>query len=166
MGSIPIKIMLGSDQRGSALFNFVVKQLKDDSRYEISFIDGYETECLDYPYVAANISAAVSAGKVRFGIVVGGTGLGMCVTANKFPGVRAALCHNEVDTELSRKHNNANVLCLAGDMLGERACAAIVNKWLSTEFSGGRHQKRLDIINAIERDNLKKRSRVAELAMC
>jgi len=166
MYSTPIKIMLGSDNRGRNLFNFVVRQLRNDSRYELIFIENYETKYMDYPSVAAVVAEVVSVGEARFGIIIGGTGIGMCIAANKFPGVRAALCHNEVDTELSRKHNYANILCLAGDMLGERACAAILDKWFSTEFSGERHQIRLDKINAIEKDNIKTSRRIAEAVSC
>ncbi|MCL2742631.1 MAG: ribose 5-phosphate isomerase B [Planctomycetaceae bacterium] len=162
MDGIPVRIMLGSDHRGCKLFNFVVQLLQNDSRYEIVLIENCGAEQADYLFIAATISEAVCTGKVRFGIMVGATGIGMCIVSNKFPGVRAAICHNEFDTELSRKHNDANVLCLAGDMLGESTCAAILDKWFSTEFSGGRHQARLDKIDEIERDNVKKSAGIAE----
>jgi ribose 5-phosphate isomerase B len=83
-------------------------------------------------------------------ILVCGTGIGMCIAANKVPGVRAALCYDELNARVSRQHNNANVLCLSGDLIGSQALRKIVEVWLTTEFAGGRHQRRVNKIHAIE----------------
>lgn len=108
------------------------------------------TGSLDYPDVAAAVAEAVATGKADRGILICGTGIGMCITANKFKGVRAASCFNEVAAELSRRHNNANVLCLSGDFLSETTVEAIVRLWLVTPFDGGRHARRVDRISEIE----------------
>lgn len=107
---------------------------------------------VDYPDVAAAVAEAVSDGRADYGVLICGTGIGMCITANKFRGVRAALCSNLVVAELSRRHNNANVLCLSGEFLGLTAIESIVRAWLTTPFDGGRHQRRLDLIAEIERE--------------
>ncbi|MDO5582252.1 MAG: RpiB/LacA/LacB family sugar-phosphate isomerase [Planctomycetia bacterium] len=107
---------------------------------------------IDYPDIAAAVAKKVSLGEVDHGILIGGTGIGMSITANKFKGVRAAVCYNEVAAELSRRHNNANVLCLPGEMLGKLMVATIVKKWLATSFEGDRHQRRIEKINKIEED--------------
>lgn len=105
---------------------------------------------VDYPDVAAAVAEAVSEGRAERGILICGTGIGMCITANKFKGIRAALCYNEVAAELSRRHNNANILCLSGNFLSEATAEAIVRLWLVAPFDGERHQRRLDLIAKIE----------------
>lgn len=105
---------------------------------------------IDYPDIAAAIAKKVSTNEVDQGILIGGTGIGMSITANKFRGVRAAVCYNEVAAELSRRHNNANIICLPGEMLGKLMVATIVKKWLATPFEGDRHQRRIEKIVKIE----------------
>ena len=95
----------------------------------------------------------VSNGDVDRGILICGTGLGMAIAANKFPGVRAAPCHDDLTAELSRRHNDLNVLCLSGDMLGERLVDRLVEIWLNTPFEGGRHARRVRKIDQLERRN-------------
>jgi ribose 5-phosphate isomerase B len=108
-------------------------------------------ESVDYPDFAARVADQVSRGQIDRGVLICGTGIGMCITANKFPRVRAATCHDELSAEASRRHNDANVLCLSGDLLGEQLAARIVETWLKTEFEGGRHLRRVEKIDAIER---------------
>jgi ribose 5-phosphate isomerase B len=105
---------------------------------------------VDYPDVAYIAASAVSKGEVDRAILICGTGIGMCIAANKVHGIRAALCYDELNARISRQHNNANVLCLSGDLLGTQALRKIVEVWLSTEFAGGRHQRRVSKIRAIE----------------
>lgn len=107
---------------------------------------------VDYPDVAAAVAETVSAKQADFGILVCATGIGMCIVANKFYGVRAAVCSNEFTAEMSRHHNDANVLCVPGEMLGAPSAVALVRHWLSTGYDGGRHQLRLEKIDAIERE--------------
>lgn len=105
---------------------------------------------VDYPDVAYIAAKAVSEKKADRAILVCGTGIGMSITANKINGVRAALCYDELNARISRQHNDANVLCLSGDLLGSTMLRRIVDIWLTTEFSGGRHQRRVNKIAAIE----------------
>ncbi len=113
--------------------------------------DGPATdESVDYPDYAALVASKVSNGSVDRGILICGTGLGMAIAANKFPRVRAAACVDEVTAELSRRHNDLNVLCLSGDLLSSRSTERLVEIWMDTEFEGGRHKRRLDKIMALE----------------
>lgn len=144
------RIVIGTDHRGKDIFDQISKFLDQEFRCELLIANSLDDDPVDYPDIAAKVAHEISCGNADCGILICGTGIGMCVVANKFPGVRAAPCHNEVAAELSRKHNDSNVLCLAGDMLGERSTLTVVEKWLSTEFSGGRHQERLEKIRALE----------------
>jgi ribose 5-phosphate isomerase B len=105
---------------------------------------------VDYPDLAYLAATAVSKKEVDMAILVCGTGIGMCIAANKVHGVRAALCYDELNARISRQHNDANVLCLSGDLLGSQVLRKIVEVWLSTPFAGGRHQRRVNKIAAIE----------------
>src|SRR5690606_38873857 len=105
---------------------------------------------VDYPDYAAKVARAVSEGEIERGILICGTGVGMCIVANKFAGVRAAPCHDDLTAEMSRLHNDANVLCLSADLLGERLVNRMVEIWLGTEFEGGRHARRLAKIAEFE----------------
>ncbi len=113
----------------------------------------FEEGSVDYPDVAAEVAGRVSRGDVQRGILICGTGLGMCIAANKFSGVRAAPCHDDITAELGRRHNDLNVLCLSGDMLGERLVDHLVEIWLKTEFEGQRHERRVQKIHEMERRN-------------
>lgn len=105
---------------------------------------------VDYPDFGEKVSAAVSNGKVERGILICGTGIGMSIVANKFPGVRAALCQEDYSAKMSRLHNDANILVLPGRIIKGETARAIVKTWFTTQFEGGRHQARLDKIKAIE----------------
>ena len=106
---------------------------------------------VDYPDVAADVARRVSKHEVDRGILVCGSGLGMCIAANKFPGVRAAPCHDDLTAEMSRRHNDLNVLCLSADLLGERLVDRMVELWMNTPFEGGRHARRVEKIAQLER---------------
>lgn len=107
---------------------------------------------IDYPDVAAAVAQAVSRGEADRGILICGTGIGMSIAANKFRGVRAAVCYNEVAAELSRRHNDANVLCLSGEFLGEQAAKNLAGIWLNAPYDGGRHARRVAKISQIEEE--------------
>ena len=107
---------------------------------------------VDYPDYAAKVARAVSAGNIDRGVLICGTGVGMCIVANKFAGVRAAPCHDDLTAEMSRLHNDANVLCLSADLLGDRLVNRMVEIWLGTRFEGGRHARRLAKIAEYEQD--------------
>jgi ribose 5-phosphate isomerase B len=104
----------------------------------------------DYPDMAYPVATAVATGDAQRGILICGSGIGMSIAANKVKGVRAALVHDEIGAEMSRRHNDANVLCLAADLLGVRLIERIIGIWLATEFEGGRHARRVSKITAIE----------------
>jgi ribose 5-phosphate isomerase B len=105
---------------------------------------------VDYPDMAYLAAKAVASKQADRAILVCGTGIGMCIAANKVHGVRAALCYDELNARISRQHNDSNVLCLSGDLLGSQVLRKMVEVWLSTEFAGGRHQRRVNKIAAIE----------------
>ncbi|HAL45315.1 MAG: ribose 5-phosphate isomerase B [Planctomycetes bacterium GWF2_42_9] len=105
---------------------------------------------MDYPDLAYLAAKSVADKKSDRAILVCGTGIGMCIAANKVHGVRAALCYDELNARISRQHNDSNILCLSGDLLGSQVLRKMVEVWLSTEFSGGRHQRRVSKIAAIE----------------
>ena len=110
----------------------------------------FSGEAVDYPDVAAVVAEKVSRGEVERGILVCGTGLGMCIAANKYRGVRAAPCHDDLTAEMSRRHNDSNVLCLSSDLLGERLIDRMIELWLTTPFEGGRHARRVEKITQLE----------------
>lgn len=114
------------------------------------------SESCDYPDMAAKVGRLISTGQADRGILICGTGLGMCIAANKFHGVRAAPCHDDLTAELSRRHNDLNVLCLSADMLGERLIDRMVEIWLTTPFEGGRHARRVEKIAALEQEAAEK----------
>ena len=105
---------------------------------------------VDYPDIAEAVAKKVSLGEADCGILVCATGIGMCVVANKFRGIRAAACSNVQTCELSRRHNNANILCIPGEIVGAPVAVAMVKTWLETRYEGGRHQERLNKIALIE----------------
>ena len=147
-----MRIAVGSDHRGVDLRTKIVKLLAKLGQ-EVVDVGSYDNESVDYPDVAALVAEKVSRGEVERGILICGTGLGMTIAANKFPGVRAGPCHDDLTAEMSRRHNDLNVLCLSGDMLGERLMDRLVEIWLKTEFEGGRHARRVTKIAALEQRN-------------
>ena len=110
------------------------------------------TKPCDYPDCAYPAAKAVADGKAERGILFCGTGIGMCLAANKVHGVRTALCHDEVTVDMARRHNDANMLCLPSDSLGEKQMMQIIRIFLEVPFDGGRHQRRLDKLAQIEQD--------------
>jgi len=147
-----MRIAVGSDHRGVNLRCKIV-QLLTRLGQEVVDVGSYDDQSVDYPDIAAVVARQVSNGEVDRGILVCGTGLGMCIAANKFPGVRAAPCYDDLTAELSRRHIDLNVLCLSGDMLGERLVDRLVEVWLKTDFEGGRHARRLRKIAELENGN-------------
>lgn len=142
------KIALGSDHAGFELKEKIKEQLKE---LGLQFEDFGTTSCdaCDYPDYARAVAQSVSQGKCSWGILCCGSGIGVSIVANKIRGIRAALCHDEQDASTSRKHNDANVLCLAGRRTTPDQCAKIIKEWVSTDFEGGRHQRRVDKIEKV-----------------
>jgi ribose 5-phosphate isomerase B len=115
----------------------------------------FNEESVDYPDFGVLVAEQVSRGELERGILICGTGIGMSIVANKFPGVRAALANDLYSARCSREHNDANILVIGGRMIGREVAREIVKVWLSTPFAGGRHQQRIDKIKALEKQHMK-----------
>ena len=146
-----MKIAVATDHRGFAIKNKILTMIADLGHDALD-MGTDSADSVDYPDFGAKVAQAVSEGRVDRGILICGTGMGMCITANKFFGVRAASCHDDLTAEMSRRHNDANVLCLSADLLGDRLVNRMVNIWLKTEFEGGRHARRVEKISKIEEE--------------
>lgn len=146
-----MRIAVGSDHRGVSLRAKLVDLLHSLGE-EVVDVGKDDLDNVDYPDVAEVVARKVSRQEVDRGILICGTGLGMCIVANKLPGVRAAPCHDSVTAELSRRHNDLNVLCLPGDMMSEKLLDRLVEIWLHTPFEGGRHARRLEKVAQLERN--------------
>ncbi len=144
-----MKIAIGSDHRGFESKE-QIKAIINQLGYEFIDIGTNNNSPSDYPDSAYLAATAVANGQADRAILICGTGIGMCIAANKIKGIRAALCHDELSAQISRHHNDANVLCLSGDMVGEVLLRKMVEAWLNTDFHGGRHQRRVNKITAIE----------------
>jgi ribose 5-phosphate isomerase B len=136
-----MRIAIGSDHRGHHVKIKLLQVLERLGHNVI--VEGDDSPSIDYPDVAFAVGRRVSDGEADRGILICGTGIGMAIAANKFKGVRAAAVYDEMLAEMSRRHNNANVLCLPGDLLGERNLDRLIDIWLNTEFEGGRHARRV-----------------------
>jgi len=149
-----MKIAIGCDHAGLELKDEIIKVL---SGLGIDCIDyGTNTpESVDYPDFGEKVSGAVSSGEIERGILICGTGIGMSIVANKFPGIRASLCNDLFTAQMSRRHNDANVLVIGGRIVGKDLAKEIVKTWVNTPFDGSRHVNRLKKITLIE-DRLRK----------
>jgi ribose 5-phosphate isomerase B len=144
-----MKIAVGSDHRGYEAKQ-LIKVIVEQMGHECVDFGTNDTQPVDYPDMAYLAANAVSTNQVEKAILICATGIGMSIAANKIKGVRAALCHDELSAKISRDHNDSNVLCLSGDQIGEVLLRKIVEAWLNTDFSGGRHQRSVNKIKAIE----------------
>jgi len=147
-----MRIAVGSDHRGVEMRSRVMDMLRTMGQ-EVFDVGSQQQQEVDYPDIAAEVARLVSSGEADRGILICGTGLGMCIVANKFPGVRAAPCYDELSAEVSRRHNDLNVLCLPGEIVGDRIVDRLVEVWLRTAFEGGRHARRLQKIRDLEQGN-------------
>jgi len=139
-----LKIAVGCDHGGLDLKYIVISVLKDLG-HEIDDQGCNSSESVDYPNFAKAISSLVRNGECERGILICGTGIGMSMAANRIPGIRAALCHEMFSARMSREHNDANVLCLGARVIGQGLAAETVRTWMTTDFAGGRHQRRIDM---------------------
>ena len=144
-------IVVGSDHGGYELKQAVLEVLRQRG-IECADYGTDGPDSVDYPDFAAKVASAVSAGEADRGVLICGTGIGMSISANKFPGVRAALVHDEFTAQMAKEHNNANILVMGGRVLSLDQGKKFVEIWLDTQFEGGRHQNRLDKISAIEQE--------------
>ncbi|MFP4143781.1 MAG: ribose 5-phosphate isomerase B [Phycisphaeraceae bacterium] len=144
-----MRVAIAADHRGVDLLKHLSLMLEGEGCTVLEMQKACGATC-DYPDMAYPVAKAVATGDADRGLLVCGSGIGMSIAANKVRGVRAALVHDEIGAAVSRRHNDANVLCLAADLLGMRVIERIVHTWLTTEFEGGRHARRVQKIAAIE----------------
>jgi ribose 5-phosphate isomerase B len=150
----PKIVALGADHGGFKMKEMLASHLVGKG-YQVIDCGTNSTEAVDYPDFAFAVAEKVSKGHAWRGIVVDGAGIGSCMTANKVPGVRAAMCYDYATAVNSREHNDANVLTLGAGLIGDALARQIVDTWLATEFGGGRHSRRVEKIIAVENKNLK-----------
>jgi ribose 5-phosphate isomerase B len=145
-----MKIAIACDHRGFTVKQRIVAQILDRGHEVLDFGTDNPKPC-DYPDVAVPAARAVALSQADRGILIDGSGIGMSIIANKLPGVRAAICHDELTAEISRRHNNANILCFAADLLGDELIRRIIDAWLLTPFEAGRHARRVEKVAQLEK---------------
>jgi len=144
------KIIIGSDHAGFFLKGKLKIYLKKN-RFSIEDVGTYSRERCDYPEFAFGVASGVSSGRFKRGILICKSGIGNSIMANRFPGVRAALCYSIKAARLSRQHNDSNILILGSGFVTQKQALAILRVWLNTEFQGGRHKRRLSLIKRLEK---------------
>lgn len=145
-----MKIAIGCDHGAFALKTEIIKYLKSEN-YEIKDFGTYSEDSCDYPDIALPVAEAVADKQFDFGILLCGTGIGIGISANKVPGIRAALCSDTFSAHATREHNDANILTMGQRVVGTGLALDIVKTFLNTKFEGGRHVKRIEKITAIEK---------------
>ncbi len=148
-----MRISIGSDHRGYQAKQRIKALLLGLDGVHVVDRGADSAEACDYPDVGFAVAQDVAKGDVDWGVLFCGSGIGMSITANKVSGVRAALCHDELTAQMSRRHNDANVLCLPADLVGDALMQSIVRVWLETKFEGGRHARRVNKIVEYEHDH-------------
>jgi ribose 5-phosphate isomerase B len=146
-----MKILIGCDHAGFELKNALMSFFKE-KQLSVEDVGAYSAESVDYVDFGEKVAKAISNGQADKGILICGTGIGMSIVANKFDGIRASLCNDPYTAKMSRLHNDANILALAGRILTQENAVKIVDVWLSTSFEGGRHKRRIDKIKLIEKE--------------
>lgn len=142
-------IAIGANHHGYQVREMLIESLRQLG-HEVIDLGVCDDRPVDYPDIAASVARKVGRKEADRGILISGSGLGVCIAANKFPGVRAVLCHDVMTAEMSRRHNDANVLCLASGMLGESFIRHIVATWLKAPFDGGRYARQVEKIASLE----------------
>jgi len=144
-----MKVVVGSDHGGFELKEVLKKHLEDKG-IDVTDVGAYDTNSVDYPDIAVSACEKVTSGECSWGVLVCGTGIGISIAANKVDGIRCALVSNEYSAEMTKRHNNANMLAFGGRVTGPDLAKNILDAYINAEFEGGRHQKRIDKISAIE----------------
>lgn len=139
-----MKIIVGSDHGGYSLKCLIIAHLEQQG-IEVQDMGCYSEDSCDYPVIAKEVAKEVLLTKNR-GILICGTGIGMSIAANKFKGIRASLCNDTYSARMTRKHNDSNILCLGERVIGPGLAFDIVDEWLITEFEGGRHERRINML--------------------
>jgi ribose 5-phosphate isomerase B len=144
-----MNVAIGSDHRALELKKGIVDFLTGLG-HQVKDYGSYTTEAVDYPDIAAPVALDVVAGKFDYGILICGTGIGMCIAANKVKGVRAAMCRILLDAQRARSHNNANIICFGSEITDIRTAGTLLKEFMATTFEGGRHARRLEKIARLE----------------
>jgi ribose 5-phosphate isomerase B len=147
-GPAPAEIVVGADHGGLPLKDAILAHLRK-AGMSVSDVGTHGSAAVDYPDFAVAVARTVADGRATFGVMVDGAGIGSCMACNKVPGVRAAMCYDITTAALAREHNNANVLTLGGTLIGPRLALEIVDTFLRTPYGGGRHQSRVDKVDAL-----------------
>lgn len=147
-------IAIGCDHGGYKLKKEIEKYLEEKD-IEYKDFGCQDEESVDYPSIAKNVAQAIQQNEAEQGILICRSGIGMSITANKFKGIRCALCHNEYTAKYARLHNNSNILAMGADDLTISEAVLVLRMWLATEFEGGRHEERIEQIKEIENHNMK-----------
>ena len=147
-----MKIAVGCDHGGLEHKNAIAEHLKSEG-FEVEDFGTYENKSVDYPEIALKVANSIKNGENELGILVCGTGIGMSLAANKVNGIRAAACSEHFSAKYTRLHNNSNILCLGGRVIGIGTALELCDIFVNTEFEGGRHQRRIDMITEIEKSN-------------
>lgn len=148
------KVAIGCDHGGIVLKESVIKTLEKLGAQVVD-MGCYSQESVDYPEYGVKVANAVASGECDLGVIMCGTGIGISIAANKVKGIRAAVVTNTYMAKLTKNHNNANIIALGGRVISPLEAEEIVEAWYTAEYEGGRHQKRLDIISAVENENFK-----------
>ena len=148
-----MKIGIANDHGGFILKSALVKYLEEQN-YEVVDFGSDSGEIVRYPYYAAKVARAIQNNEVDRGILICSTGIGMSIAANKYKGIRAAVCYSSYQAKMTAAHNRSNVLCLGGRCVGDFEAIDFLEKWLSTEYEGGRHNISLGLIEEIESHNV------------
>ncbi len=144
-----MKIAIGNDHTAVEMKNHIKKYLEDKG-YEVLNLGTDSKKRTDYPIYGKKVADKVASGECKFGVLICGTGIGISLAANKVKGIRAAVCSEPYSARLTRQHNNANIIAFGARVVGEAIAEMIVDEFLSAEYEGGRHQKRIDMITALE----------------
>lgn len=147
-------IAIGCDHGGYKLKEEIKKYL-DEKKIEYRDLGSMSEERVDYPNIAKDVAKAVQNKEAEQGILICRSGIGMSITANKFKGIRCAVCHDEYTAKYAKLHNNANVLAIGADNVSINEAICILRMWFATDYEGGRHEQRLKIIEKIESENMK-----------
>lgn len=145
-----MNITIGSDHGAVALKDEVKMVLKEYEDIKVTDVGTFGTESVDYPDIAEKVCADVTSGKADLGIVLCGTGIGISIAANKVKGIRCALCGDSYSAEMTRRHNDANVLAMGAGIIGPNLAKKITEVFLTTEFEGGRHARRVGLLDNIQ----------------
>jgi ribose 5-phosphate isomerase B len=145
-----MKIAIGCDEAGLPLLDVVREYLRGKPEIEVQDFGVHSADSVDYPDIAERVAMAVANGEAERAILVCGTGIGMCITANKVPGVRAALCHDTYSAERARKSNDAQVITMGARVIGPELAKSILEVWLASEFAGGRSAPKVAKMNAVD----------------